>query len=316
MKTGSSDHIKILSIRPSNHMLAKILIVAGVTSCAPPRQDYRPSSKLRYAHTQGWEDTTMLAIAPGSTLYVCDKGTGATRDIIRAVEEWATAAGMNGHLKLAEGCGKQNEITSLIDKCNAAAITSHWGEAGRWQLSYCGTTYTNSYDITLHEVGHMFGQCDRYSSNDSLWHPVRGQNCSDQGRGTDGNYELPSAMQAGGPAHPHRVTEDDRNGLLALLARNDITGAAQWRTVAGKPGNNGTASTPPGTNNPSGLSNSTGNSNNGPGSPGKIPSTSTGTGGTSTPTSGNECSQFFNQIFQECGANGICRIIQNTICGS
>jgi hypothetical protein len=121
-------------------------------------------------------------------------------------------------------------------------------------------------------------------------------------------------MQAGGPAHPHRVTEDDRNGVKALMERNDIRGATQWRTVAGTPGT-GSNTLPPGstTNNPSSISAGSGISNPGTGSPGTVANIPSG--GTSPSANTSSCSQFFNQIFQKCDANGICNFLQSTICG-
>ena len=47
-------------------------------------------------------------------------------------------------------------------------------------------------------------------------------------------YDVRSAMQAGGPTHPRKVTLDDADGVAALLARTDIKGAGEWRKYIGK----------------------------------------------------------------------------------
>lgn len=290
--------------------VAFVLAFIASASCAPPRNGTAAKSQLRYAHTPGWENNTMLAISPGSTFFVCDRGTGATSDIIKAIREWANAAGIDAHLKVQEGCGNKFEVGVEVGPCDAAAVTSHWGVPGQWKITYCGQTWTKSYDITLHEVGHMYGQCDRYGSG-GFGHPVRGENCSDQGRGSDGKYNLPSAMQAGGPAHPKRVTEDDRNGVLALMTRSDIRGAQRWRDFLAT--NNGNIS-----NQNQGTQPPVPNSQQNPNSSDMASPPQGGQGsnsGSNQLPEGSPCANFFDQLIENCKNDVLCISIQRAICG-
>lgn len=295
--------------------IISFLIVAMAPSCAPPR-DAANSTRLKYGHSEGWESGTILSIAPGSTLAVCDKGTGgqASSSVVKAIMEWASGAGMSNQLKVVEACGNQNEITLYTGGCEeagaagAAAFTSFWGEQGKWKINYCNTSYVSSYDITLHEVGHIFGQCDRYGSG-SLGHPVKGQSCADSGPGTDGNYNAPSAMQAGGPNHPHRITEDDKKGVQALIARNDISGASRWRTAINsgiKPNSNQLPSNP---NNNSDLSQNPNNSNAPQSNP--LPNNNNNQNGACVLMS--QLGQFIPML-SNCDQNGFCKLVESALC--
>ena len=101
-------------------------------------------------------------------------------------------------------------------------------KAKGWRVIICDRI-GQSYDIMLHEIGHVFGQCDRYSDSKNIYHPSQGGNCETSHGLSDGKFEIPSAMQAGGPGHPQKVTEDDIKGFNALLNRSDVSGAAEWR---------------------------------------------------------------------------------------
>lgn len=293
-----------------------MFVISTMISCAPPRNEQLSTGRLKYGHSDGWENTTILSVPPQSTLYICDKGSGATSSIKKALMEWATAGGMASLLKLAEGCGNKFELTTTVERCGqygssgAAAITSQMGIPGKWEISYCQQGMQNNYQITLHEVGHVFGQCDRYGSG-GLMHPVRGEGCEDSGSGSDGKYNAPSAMQAGGPNNPGRVTEDDQNGIKALLARNDVTGASAWRAALKNPSNlpqSSDSSNPNGVK-PQNQTNNDSNYNN------STPSTNPpGNNGTS------ECGSFVNILGQvipalkQCDQNGLCKLIESAVC--
>ena len=242
-----------------------IFVLASVVGCGQ-KSSSKNDSQVKFGNMvgMGWDTMTALAVAPDTTLSVCDdSGLGAASGLQKAVREWAASVGMDKHMKIGN-CGEGSKsIHLLYGGCSnswAIAETSFNSMDG-WNMRLCNGTQSN--EMMLHETGHIFGQCDRYTVSSPSF-IAKGFGCGDYSNTTDGNYTAPSAMQALGPYHPNRVTEDDRAGLLALIKRDEVIGATSWRAVLGtnpQPSSGSTNDQPPpssnSTINPAAAANST-----------------------------------------------------------
>lgn len=228
------------------------LILAGCKPSVPAGSD------TKFAHGEDdFVNSSLAVVPPNSTISLCGQGgvTPETIDLVKkAVLAWAEPIQRDKYLKIDENCDARFIInvtmgTGADRYCagGAAAFagpdTVNNGNQGKWSITVCKyrndlnagppapeNYFATQFDVLGHEVGHLWGQCDRYTNTTTgaTAHPTRGLSCADLGQGSDGNYTAPSLMQSAGPQNPKRVTEDDANGMVALAKRTDIPSNQAW----------------------------------------------------------------------------------------
>ncbi len=219
-------------------MLRKTILLLTIihfgSSCVKKQST---SSDTKYAQLDDFGGFGLAEVLPNQTVTICsDESTSKAADIVKkSILEWAAPIGRDKFIKVDTSCNSKADVKITLTTSDSnstcgggvAAYTFPEGK-GTFTIVYCSQEFVTAVDINIHEVGHIWMQCDRYGSGD-LSQAKFGANCSSTN--TD-NKELSSAMMAGGPSHPQKVTEDDANSMKALALRTDITANDQWKNIA------------------------------------------------------------------------------------
>ena len=221
-------------------MFVLMTALSALLSCKTHLHD-ESDSAVKFGHLVGWNNKTIATVSPGEQIYFCDKGAGsdATELVRKAMIEWLDVSSLDEVLTTEVGCDTDPMfIPSVMVSLGGCLNSDNWAEtlttaSRQWTVRFCRPE-ARTKDLALHEVGHIFGQCDRYSNEANLLHPAKGVNCLETTGASNAVFDVKSAMQAGGSGHPGKVTLDDADGVAALFAREDVKGAADWRTYIGK----------------------------------------------------------------------------------
>lgn len=246
----NSDTVRPQKLRGSKHSMKLFqvsLMCAFSISCVKKSET---SGNTKYAQMDDFGGYGFAELLPNQSVSICANGETqqAAAMVKDAFLEWAAAIGRDKYLKVDTNCGSGNmKVNLYVESCEAAAYTSPEGQ-GQFKIAYCSPEHVTAKDINLHEVGHIWMQCDRYSQSGDLSQAKFGDGCSSQY--SDGK-ELPSAMMAGGPSHPKKVTEDDVNAMRALAKRTDISANSQWTNFQNLNQAPGTYTPPQNNQNPS-----------------------------------------------------------------
>jgi hypothetical protein len=226
----------------NRYLLKNLIFCLILISCKKPQS----ASDLKWGMMSSLNIMSLFEIEPNHSIYVCD--TNLTRNdillnnITSSVQEWARTINRDRGLKIEKGCPPSGPNDGLIlvslpdqSKCGAGGgcasiVTSNAYDFKTIHSIEINPLYANNLDIALHEVGHAWGNCDRYTAGfDPKIHsisPAQGENCDGK---NNGDFSKPSAMQVGGDAHPHRVTEDDALGMQTVAQDPAILSYALWQ---------------------------------------------------------------------------------------
>ena len=214
-------------------ILFAVIAILG-TSCVKKQSS---SSGTKYGQLDDFGGFGLAEVLPNQTVTICsEETTDKAKDLVKkSILEWAAPIGRDKFIKVDTSCNSKADVKITLTTSDSnstcgggvAAYTFPEGK-GTFTIVYCSPEFVTAVDINIHEVGHIWMQCDRYGSGD-LSQAKFGANCSSTN--TD-NKELSSAMMAGGPSHPQKVTEDDANSMKALALRTDITSNDKWKNVA------------------------------------------------------------------------------------
>lgn len=228
-----------------------IFLGLGMFVLVSCKKETSNTSDLMHGHLKedSWKSNTLFSLPPkkfrigneiayGVRISVCD--TTAEKKfaklVIEALDEWLGP--FYGYFEVYNNCVK-NATIAIDDKqkCsfeNAIAETFPVSikKNKSWTIRICKKEKVN-YQVILHEVGHIFGQCDRYNtkSEDGQYHPQMGANCDDSKVGTDGVFNKSSAMQVPGERHPGTVTKDDIQGMVEFVKRADVSTNVPWQVL-------------------------------------------------------------------------------------
>jgi len=195
------------------------------------------NSAVDYGFSTQLVNLSLFHLGPDKAVTVCDRGSAGatvTDNIGRAVKEWADTINRGGRITVRKAC-TQNAGDALIGVTIGSTGSCGAGAAGCTVSSrplayelYFPNAAMATYDAILHEIGHVWGNCDRYTAS-TLHTPAFGSNCN----GKTNNKAVASAMQALSQNSPHRVTEDDAEGMRAMAEDLSIGANSSWKMTAG-----------------------------------------------------------------------------------
>ena len=219
-------------------MLQKTILIVAVASLGSSCVKKNSSnSDTKYAQLDDFGGFGLAEVLPNQTVTICsDESTNKAADLVKkSILEWAAPIGRDKYIKVDTGCSSKADVKVTLTTsdsngtCEGGVAAYTYPESkGAFTIVYCSQQFVTAVDINIHEVGHIWMQCDRYGLGD-LSQAKFGANCSSTY--TD-NKEVSSAMMAGGPSHPQKVTQDDANSMKALGLRTDISANEKWKNIA------------------------------------------------------------------------------------
>jgi hypothetical protein len=224
--------------------IKSLFLVLMVLSCKKTES----SSELKWGMMSDLKVMSLFDIEPNRFIYVCDKSpskdVSPITNIIFAVKEWAKSIKRDEALKIQDGCPPSGTDDGLIllwvtevfqckgqgDGCMRMDTTNQYDFKTIQHIELKPTKASN-LGLALHEVGHAWGNCDRYGpdylTNPDWDTPNKGLTCNGV---NNGDFTKPSAMQmVGGKGHPQRVTEDDALGMQAIAQDLSIPANVVWQ---------------------------------------------------------------------------------------
>lgn len=219
-----------------------IVMALAMVSCKNPNSD----SQLKWGMKSDLHLGTLFDIEPNNAIYVCDKNQSnnqlALDHVVTAVQQWAKTINRDRGLKIQKGCPPSGPNDALVlvlftkkSKCGVnlggctSVDTKNTYDFLTVQILELNLDFADKIDLALHEVGHAWGNCDRYAADfDPSQHvpsAARGANCTGK---NNGDFSKPSAMQVGGYMHPQKVTEDDALGMQEMAKDPKFASNAAW----------------------------------------------------------------------------------------
>ena len=168
------------------------------------------SGQLKDRPTEDW----LISLPPGSTISVC--GDYVTEGI-QSVTQWAEAAGRSSGLSIVHGCSAGYVLTIHdSDNADAKALCAQYPGAaalGGKTINFCTNVGQDlRHNIMLHEIGHIWGLCDQYSTE-----------------GLDS-----STANAADNCDPNHSTAKDPNSVMGAAMARRMTMVLRWPVVASK----------------------------------------------------------------------------------
>ncbi|MCX6128688.1 MAG: hypothetical protein NTX25_06435 [Proteobacteria bacterium] len=215
-------------------LLLQGILALWLTGCVHKKEASQP----KFGFIPEYVRDGLLHVEPNKTIGICHTG-GATQRAIDnlklAVKQWAETLGRGAYLNITETCqqGPGDALINMgvspsLEGCLEGAVgcTRLLGNR-QYSMYFASTSHGESYDLILHETGHLWGNCDRYDFHNPTNEAFRSPNCYGF---TNEVFNAPSAMQALGGNPVHSITGDDIDGMRAISQDTSIYANQVWNS--------------------------------------------------------------------------------------